>query len=409
MKQSSGFIGQRLTEARELRGLTAAALSQALNISRQSVYKYENGLQSPSEETLQRICQELNLPDKFFVSSRLYRYTDKTPIFYRSFASTTQRLRKKAEQKFNLLKDVVTFLEDYVDFPWVNLPQEDRFVFKNEEELIDITQAEIESVAMKVRDLWGLGYGPISNIVWLLENNGIIIGRCSINSKSVDAFSQRLLHRPMVMLNSYKSCARSRFDLAHELGHLIMHRSVEPRWLENKEYLKKIEEQANYFAGAFLFPEPAFKREVRSASLDLFKNLKRRWNLSIGMMIQRTIQLDMIPGEEVDKFWRNYTRRGWRITEPFDNEVPLECPKLLQAGFNLLLSEGIFSKSMILSALNHSSSDIEEVACLPDHFFEGSDEPKIRLKANDYSEPALEGLLHKSSDNVVSMARFRKS
>lgn len=62
----------------------------------------------------------------------------------------------------------------------------------------------------------------------------------------------------MIFLNVHKSAERLRFDLAHELGHLVMHGGslhVEPG--------KEKEQAANDFASAFLMPRADVLGSIR--------------------------------------------------------------------------------------------------------------------------------------------------
>ena len=148
------------------------------------------------------------------------------------------------------------------------------------------------------RRFWGLNDHSISNMVWLIENHGGLVGRMELGSEKLDAFSQwnREESTPYFILGSDKeSAARSRYNLAHELGHLSIHRNVSRDLFADKAIFKLIESQANRFAGCFLLPESTFGAEfVRRPTLDLFRSLKNKWNVSIQLMIMRCSDLGII-------------------------------------------------------------------------------------------------------------------
>ena len=56
------------------------------------------------------------------------------------------------------------------------------------------------------------------------------------NTKNVDAFSCWRNDEPYVFLNTFKSTERSRFDSAHELGHLVLHRHGGAKQGRSAEY-----------------------------------------------------------------------------------------------------------------------------------------------------------------------------
>jgi Zn-dependent peptidase ImmA (M78 family) len=157
------------------------------------------------------------------------------------------------------------------------------------------TGDEFDTIAESCRSRWGLGLGPISNVLALLESKGITVCRYELAGERVEAFSYWNGARPFIFMASEKEAsARARFDLAHELGHLILHRWVENEELENPKVLKRIENEADRFAAAFLLPRRSFPNEVYTARLEAFINLKRRWIVSVQAMVYRCRDLGLI-------------------------------------------------------------------------------------------------------------------
>jgi Zn-dependent peptidase ImmA (M78 family) len=131
-----------------------------------------------------------------------------------------------------------------------------------------------------------------------MESKGIVICRYEMQGENVEAFSFWNGHRPFIFLASEKEAAvRRRYDLAHELGHLILHRWIEQSELEDRAILKAIEGEAYKFAGAFLLPSSSFPNEVYTTRLDAFIPLKQRWKVSIQAMIYRCADLDLIDAD----------------------------------------------------------------------------------------------------------------
>ena len=166
-----------------------------------------------------------------------------------------------------------------------------------------------------------------------------------------------------------RSAARRRFDLAHELGHAnFMHRWVEAEELKVPESLKRIESEANLFAGAFLLPQQSFPNEVYTSNLDAFIELKQRWNVSIRSMIYHYYTLEIMDDEIFTNLRKQLSFRKWLKNEPlFDDPgiLPLEEPKLLKRAVEVLLKSKRKHLDEILSDLNFDATLIEDFCNLP--------------------------------------------
>jgi Zn-dependent peptidase ImmA (M78 family)/transcriptional regulator with XRE-family HTH domain len=368
-----GFVGGRLREAREARGLSQTALAEILGVTRAAVSQYEAGSATPRPEILERISQVLNFPPHFF--SRPVPQRAAPAVFYRSMSSATKVARAKAERRFLwMADDFVPYLGQFVELPKVNFPD-----LPLPADLLVMSDNQIEDVAATVRRFWGLGEGPISNVVWLLENNGAIVTRGYLEVADLDSFCAWVASRPYVFLNADKqSAARSRFDAAHELAHLILHRGIEGRRLERRADHAILERQAHRFAAAFLLPARSFLDAVYMPTLDAFRALKPIWRVSIGMMIMRAEHLNLISQEQSRRLWVAYSRRGWKRGEPLDPELPAEEPRLQRSAFELLIGEGVQTPDDVLLNLGLPATDIEAVAGLqPGYVSEAPPEARL--------------------------------
>ncbi len=362
MKGTPGFVGDRLKEAREARGLTATALSDLLAVTRQAVSLYESCDASPQPDVMQRIANILNLPVSFFL--RPINQTNNNAIFFRAQNAATKLDRGRGRSRMKWLYEIVVpYLRQFVTLPEVNLPKID--IPQNPLQLSD---DDIENIAIQVRREWGLGDGPISNVVLLLENNGFIVTRINLESPTLDAFSNFPVcfdGTPYIILGADKqSAVRSRFDAGHELGHIILHRNVNERKLRNNSEFKILEQQANRFSSAFLVPMNKFAEDFSLPTLNAFQTMKPKWLVSIGVLIKRTYDLGFIPDEHYRKLWINYNQRGWRKEEPLDDKLPVERPLVLRRIFNLITEEKVRTPEQIIAELPLSRKDIEDLMYL---------------------------------------------
>ncbi len=370
------FVGARLREAREARGLTAVTLAELLGVTRAAVSLWETGNASPHPDIMHKIADKLKLPVPFFLMP--FSETKLDTVFHRSMSSATKAARLRGERRYEWLsKIIVSYLREFVDFPRVNLP-----CFELSVEPKNLPESEIEAIALNVRRFWGLGDGPISNVILLLENNGALVTRIELGASTLDAFSAWCSSdsTPYIVLGTEKSSAvRSRFDAAHELAHLVLHRYLDRTSLNNASDFRLIEDQANRFASAFLVPNTAFAEDLYASNLDILRALKDKWRVSIAMMIKRADDLGFLSKQRARRMWVNYNRRGWRRQEPMDDELEVEQPRVLRRAFELLLGEGVQAPEQLLSALPLAPNDIEELANLP-HGLLRKSLPLVELK-----------------------------
>lgn len=363
----SGTIGFMGTRLREARALTQVALAELCGLPVLSVRRYEGDTVSPSPTAFKALVDALRFPKHFFLQPRAVTPGELT--FFRSVHATSKSARTRAHWRINWIQSICAFLEEHLELPRVNLP-----VFDVPSDPREISSSEIEALAEQTRRAFGLGDGVISNTVLLLESNGVVVSRATAGHPKIDAFSQwRSGSPPVVLLGNEKDCAaRSRLDVAHELGHLILHRHVAPEFFNLSSGHRLMEDQAQRFGGAFQLPASTFSDEFYAASLDHLLHLKSRWRLSIGAMLYRARQLDLLDDKTTQSLWRQRARWGWARHEPLDEELQPERPRLLARCIDLLLQECVVEKSDILQVLPYPQDALEELLGLHSSFFDES-------------------------------------
>ena len=357
-----GFVGARLREAREARGLTAIALSEIVGVSRQAVSQYEMDTGSPRPEVLKNISRVLNVPEHRFV--RPITRSESRTVFYRSMSAATKSARARSQARYAWLREIVEYLKEYVEFPPVNFPD---FHLSNDPAML--SNDDIERLAVETRRFWKMGDAPISNMVWLLENNGTIVARDELAADTLDAFSEFVADeaRPYIILGADKASAlRSRFDPAHELGHLILHRNVDRSRLASTLDFKRIEQQAHRFAGAFLLPSKSFMQDLYSVTLDTLKTLSEKWKVSIGAMIKRAENLEMISEEKAQRLWIQRNRLGYNKREPLDDYLPIEEPRVMLKSMELSINVCGLKPNQVLFDLALAANDVQRLCNLPE-------------------------------------------
>lgn len=391
MKGTPGFVGERLREAREARGLTAIALAEILGITRQAVSLYESGESSPQPDMMPEIADKLSLPISFFMRPAVPKHNTNA-VFFRSMAAATKSDRGRGGSRITWLFEIlVPYLRQFVSFPRVNFP-----ALSVPDNPLQLSNNDIEELAAKLRGSWGLGEGPISNVVLLLENNGCLVTRMGLDSPALDAFSTYCVHdnTPYIVLGGNKgSAVRSRFDAAHENAHIVLHKNFKVDRLKNPAEFKMVEQQANRFASAFLIPRNKFADDFCVPTLDAFQALKAKWLVSIGMLIMRAHQLGFITEEHSQRLWINYNRRGWRKAEPLDDKLPIEQPVVLRRACKLIIDAKVRTPQQLLADIPLSAKDVEELLNVPKGYL-APPLPKVQLKdapiSGDDSQAAVE-------------------
>lgn len=347
------LIPERLKEAREAKELTMEQVGAAVGVTRQAISLYESGEREPDSETLMRIVSVLGQPIPFFTTERPEGLGMRATTFFRSFKSKTKRTNRRCEVLSSWFTQVTSYFNETVNFPAVNFPP-----IAPPQNGSDYAPEEIEAAAELCRKHWGLGAGPIANVLLLLESKGAIVARAEFGTTTVSAFSFWEGSRPFIFLGADReSASRSRFDAAHELGHLVLHRGVGPDELEVR--LDKIEREADRFASAFLLPATSYPLEVFSTRLQPFIGLKRRWKVSIAAQIFRCSDLRLLSDDQVLNLRKQLSANKWRKKEPLDDELESERPKVLSQSLELLTKNKPHAVPEILSGVRLSKDTVE--------------------------------------------------
>jgi Zn-dependent peptidase ImmA (M78 family)/DNA-binding XRE family transcriptional regulator len=348
----------RLREIRMVRGYTVESLSQQINVTKQAVSKYEKGLANPSPEVIEKIISVLDIPRSYLSKKDSIESSKISPLFFRTLKSTKQNEKELARIHMKWAYEIIEGLkaiQNASDFK-ANIPDFD-------------DNMDIAAKAIRLREYWDLGLGPIDNLIWILEKNGIYILTVETEKIKCDAYSQFINNIPFIILNESKgSAVRWRFDLAHELGHLCLHKEIHPLELEDEKRFDEIEKEAHLFASNFLMPESSFANSIISDKLDYFVNLKKEWKVSIGAMIYRYGQLYKLNEQKVIQLQKQISKRGWRHFEPLDDEIGYEKPNQIGTEIHKVVYDRN-SADVFLNEVRLPTMDIERLCLLEDKFF----------------------------------------
>jgi len=380
------FNGERLKIARMWRNLSATQLADLTGFSRQTISMLENGkLMNPEFATVQKLSEKLEFPVTFFLEETKINLNEST-TYFRSLLTTNKKYRVEQEEKIKFIAIIYNMLSEYLEFEKVNLPQIP-------------TNATPQEAANILREYWGLGNRPIENIVYLAESNGLIVTDFETATGDVDAFSHKITSDDMeTYLIGYsknkRTAARIHFDVAHEIGHILLHNWREDLECIDKEEFKEIELQAHAFASAFLLPEDEFRKDVSpyATNLAYYTELKKTWKVSIAAMIRRAKDLDIIAADDYSRLMRNMQKQGIRKIEPLDDELVTAEPSLLRQAIKILFDQKVFTPNEFLEELSREygltlyPKDIETLLGLKKGTFEEKENLKMVINVKPRKE-----------------------
>lgn len=370
------FIPEKLELARKARGWNAAELAEYSGVSATTLSNWENGGQSPSYTNLEKVANTLQFPINWFLEK--LETQDKGVYLYRSLKQELKVFREKAQAQLLMTSHIMRRLDDWIEFEPLNLPS---LNIPSSPYLLD--DLEIEKIVEQCREYWQLGSAPIHNMIELLEYIGVVVVKDTLGTTSMDGVSNWYDGRPFVFLaNDKENTPRSRFDAAHELGHIILHRHIKREDYDitiksdNQEQKDKrkqtydlIEHQANYFASALLLPEK-MAYQLNYPTLDKLLAIKQNWGVSVGALIMRAHTLKVIDDDQKTRLFKNYSARGWRKGEPLDDIFKSERPSMLYNAFDVLVNESAYPKNGLVELFSLNQNDLINCCALPKYFFD---------------------------------------
>lgn len=370
------FNGKRLKEALQFREKKMTELATETGISKQSLSLYANNGNVPPFDNVIKIAQALNFPTEFFMSEDLCTATTGN-TYFRSQASATKKSRNAQKIKLEYVSKMYEVLLQYINVPELNIPDVTSIDITEDVTDVDSEHAinEIEKLAKLIRGHWELGDGPIDNLQYVLQSNGIIVTGFRDVDTNIDAFSQQITIDGKVvyiiaLAIGSKPIERLRFDMAHELGHILMHTWGEDNEEISKDEFNLREKQANMFASALLLPKESFSKSVSAypTNIDYYFALKKKWKVSMQAMMYRTRQLDIISANQFQYMMRIMSKNGNRRHEPGDKPGEIG-DTIFQAALDMLFDGGYLTVRELLKEFGRygiflSQNDLENLMYL---------------------------------------------
>lgn len=338
-----------LTLVREYRGLTQSELALRAGLTQGYISKFENGIVLAPRDTLERIAIALDWPVEFFFRTEQVYGFGSACLYHRKQASLPVGRLRVVQATANVLRIALTpLLRD------VTLDAENEFPVLD----IDQFDGSADRIAQLVRATWRLPLGPVVNLVAAVESAGGIVYRLPFGTRQLDAVSHWPPHMPPVfLLNAEAPGDRLRFSLAHEIGHMVMHRVPN----------RAMEHEADRFAAEFLMPAREVKADLLRLDLVRAAQLKSYWKVSMAALVMRARDLGVISPVRAKGLFAQLSRLGYRLAEPV--EVPIEEPTVVHAIVNVHRQQH-----------DYSISDLVAITGIPEVEFRAhlADRPRLR-------------------------------
>lgn len=298
--------------------MTKKSLATEISVEPRTITGWEADEYPPSNGNLRRLSEILEFPVSFFELDD----TAKTPTEAVSFRSLTKKTAKQRDAVIamcDIAKDVTVWINDRFGVP--------------PPALSDLRDEDPVIAATLLRQEWGLGNRPVKNMIHLLEAKGVRVFSLAENCREIDACSYWSDDLPFILLNTEVSNERCRFDLAHELGHLVLHNHAAPTG-------RIAEREANAFASEFLMPEASVLANRDTYwSVQALIQKKRLWNVSVSALAYRVHQLGLMSDWHFKSLNIELRRRGFKNKEPEGS--PKEQSSILEVVLERMREKGI--------------------------------------------------------------------
>jgi Zn-dependent peptidase ImmA (M78 family)/transcriptional regulator with XRE-family HTH domain len=343
---SHPFNVNLLLLARHYRRLSQAEVARASNLNQGHYSRIENGLvaEGPSAENAAKIADALQFPPEFFYQEDgLSGLPLSVHPMNRKKASVSEGALKQVHAELNIrLIHLRRYIRAIELRPTLPRPQ------------IDVDEGGgPQEIARSIRQAWSIPDGPIDNLTDYCERAGIVVILCEFDAP-IDGVTMSVRDLPpCIFLNSRVTADRMRFSLAHELGHIIMHRIP----------TEGIEDEANAFAGELLLPERSYKRALigQRISLDWLARQKAYWRVSMAFLLYRAGALSLITRHQSEYLWKKISGLGWRTREPQETDFQPERPTVFPALIKLHAEELRYGMDELRHLLNASEADIRRL------------------------------------------------
>lgn len=334
--------GAMLRLARQRKGFQQTEAAGRLGVEQPLLSRLENGLSEPQEDFLMKAERVYEVPRSFF--------SQQDPV-YGAPVSVHPMWRKKADVTGRELDCVVAELNVRI-MHLRRLLEAAEIRHSSDLPRLDIDDyGDASKVAALVRAHWKVPSGPIQDLTTLVERAGVYVSYSRLGGASISGVTFAVPGMPpLIVLNSEQPSDRLRFTLAHELGHLVMHRFPSPA----------MEEEANEFAAALLMPESDIRQYFIGKKIDLalLAAMKPEWKVAMQALLKRAGDLKYLSANQAQYLWKQISFRRYRLREPAHLDFAPEKPTVIETMLRLHIDALGYSRGDLAKVLHLLEPDL---------------------------------------------------
>ena len=325
------MIGDRIRQARLAGGMTQDEVVEHLaragySITKAALSKYEKKKSEPKQALLVLLARVLGVKPGYFLRE------PKLTVEWLAFRKQTKLSKTRQEQIKAYVQEVVE------NQSWLQRTLYPRQTPSFPKPKKAQSPADAEQASQRLRRTWGLGDAPIDSLVEMVEDKGGFVVEYPEPGVQFDGMSGRADGSPIVVVNPGTNVDRCRYNVAHELGHLLM---TCPRVTEKEQ-----ERLAHRFAAALLVPARVARQELgesrRHLTMPELGVLKQKYGLSMQAWARRARDLEIISESAYTALCIEFSSKGWRQQEPFSYQGHETPRRLVQMALRAV-AEGIIS------------------------------------------------------------------
>lgn len=337
-----GANGAMLRLARQRKGFHQTQAAERLGIEQPILSRMENGLTEIRDDVILKASQVYEVPTAFFFQNHpVYGPPVSVHPMYRRKADVTARELDSVVAELNVrVMHLRRLLEAAEVANSADVPKLDVNDFDGPEEIASVVRAH-----------WKVPRGPIADLTLLAERAGIFVVHSQLSGTSISGVTFAVPGlAPLVALNSAQPADRQRWSLAHEIGHLVMHRLPSA----------SMEEEANAFASALLMPADDIRPSFLGRRVDLrvLASLKPEWRVSMQALLMQAHGIGAISNNQSQYLWKQISARKYRLREPPELDFPSEKPTVVEAIIRLHLGTLGYTLSDLATILHEFESGV---------------------------------------------------
>jgi len=368
------FVGEKLTDIRLLHGYSRNELAKLVDVSEQSIWQYENNYNGPRLEVVNKFKDLFNVKTKYFYVEKSYKTVfDPSVLAYRSKEINSVVKTRYEATHLEFIEGFINLLEGYIAYPENRLVNIRDYYIKFIVETSDQLERTdiIQHIAEYARKELQLG-NDNHKLLFSLEKNGVFVCEKFLG-ENIDAYSAwSKKDKPILILGrAKKSSVRRNFDLAHELGHLLLHYRMDMSELTKSEY-KAIEAEADDFAAYFLMPKQEFIEDIqqiqRLSNPNAYIDLKGKWLVSIAAMAYYARKLGYLTYEQHRYFYASLNRQNYTRMEPLDDTIKIIRPGKVKSSLQFLFDKEIIALEDLIAITNYNETLIAKIVGVDESF-----------------------------------------